>query len=79
MVFYYNDGKEVDCIFYCAMLQGFTTITACEHFCNVFTASPLTPFFNVGFGADSVAVVVVFTFSQRHILAYHIQEFCHIQ
>lgn len=34
MVFYYNDGKDVDCTFYCAMLQGFTTITACEHFCN---------------------------------------------
>ena len=34
MVFMYENGREVDCIFHCAMLQGYTTMTACEHFCK---------------------------------------------
>ena len=34
MVFTYENGREVDCIFHCAMLQGYTTMTACEHFCK---------------------------------------------
>ena len=34
MVFTYANGQEVDCVFPCAMLQGYTTMTACEHFCS---------------------------------------------
>ena len=34
MVFTYENGQEVDCFFHCAMLQGYTTMTACEHFCT---------------------------------------------
>ena len=34
MVFTYANGQEVDCIFPCAMLQGYTTMTACEYFCS---------------------------------------------
>ena len=34
MVFTYENGREVDCIFHCAMLQGYTTMTACEHLCK---------------------------------------------
>lgn len=34
MVIEYNNGKEVDCIFHCGMLEGYITMTACEYFCK---------------------------------------------
>lgn len=27
-------GNAIECIFWCGMLQGYTTIAACEYFCK---------------------------------------------